>query len=268
MTAHQVALPMYLGAPEAVQSLWDHVRQALQDQGLHGLPDAVVWPQDLHTHWLASDLLLSQTCGYPLTHALQGKVQLLGCFRYTAPGCEGVNCRSVLIARDEHAHWALEDFRDRRVAFNSLDSQSGYNALRAMVAPLARQGRFFSQARATGGHRLSVDAVRDGRADVAAIDCVTWALLQKYAPQATKGLQSIGTSAPYPGLPLVCALGTDALTLAAFQSALHSLVQQSAARPALDALLISGFESPPLSVYQRCPDMAQKAMVLGYPVLD
>ena len=267
MKALQVSLPMYLGAPDAVQALWAHVRQALREQSLHGVPDAVGWPQDLHTHWLSSDLLLSQTCGYPLTHALQGKVQLLGGFHYAAPGCEGFDCRSVLIVREEHADFALEDFRDRRVAFNSLDSQSGYNALRALVAPLARQGRFFSQALATGGHRLSVDAVREGRADLAAIDCVTWALFQKYTTPVTQSLQSIGMSAPYPGLPLVCALGTDAPTLAAIQSALHALVHQCAARPALDALLIRDFESPPLSVYQRCMDMEQEALALGYPVL-
>jgi hypothetical protein len=110
-------------------------------------------------------------------------------------------------------------------------------------------------------------ALEEGRADLAAIDCVTWALFQKYTTPVTQGLQSIGMSAPYPGLPLVCALGTDAPTLAAIQSALHALVHQCAARPALDALLIRDFESPPLSVYQRCMDMEQEALALGYPVL-
>ena len=141
MSGPQVALPMYLGAPDAVQTLWTVLHQALTLEGLQRLPDAVAWPQELHAHWLSPDLLLSQTCGYPLTHALQGQVQLVGCFRYAAPGCEGIDCRSVLIARDEHAHLKLDSFRHLRVAFNSADSQSGYNALRAMVAPLATQAK-------------------------------------------------------------------------------------------------------------------------------
>ena len=267
MSGPQVALPMYLGAPDAVQTLWTVLHQALTLEGLQRLPDAVAWPQELHAHWLSPDLLLSQTCGYPLTHALQGQVQLVGCFRYAAPGCEGIDCRSVLIARDEHAHLKLDSFRHLRVAFNSADSQSGYNALRAMVAPLAQGGAFFVQALETGSHRGSVDAVREGRADLAAIDCVTWALLQKNTPQVTQGLQVVGFSAPYPGLPLVSASGTKAPTLAALQSALRAVVHKPTARASLDTLLITGFEIPALSVYQRCLAMEQEAFALGYPVL-
>lgn len=267
MSRAQVALPMYLGAPDAVQTLWTVLREALVLKGLQQLPEAISWPQDLHAHWRAPDLLLSQTCGYPLTHALQGQVQLLGCFRYAAPGCEGIYCRSVLIARKESAHLALEDFRNQRVAFNSTDSQSGYNALRALLAPLAQQGRFFSQALATGGHRLSVDAVREGRADLAAIDCVTWALLQMHDAAATEGLCAIGHSAPYPGLPLITSLHTPPEQVQALRHGLRGLVIAPAAAQALGQLLIEGFETPDLAVYQSCMEMERSAMASGYPQL-
>lgn len=267
MSALQVALPMYLGAPGAVQDLWTFLRQTWGTHGPEDVPQAVLWPQDLHAHWLAPELLLSQTCGYPLTHSLQGKVQLAGAFQYDAPGCEGMYCRSVLITRDEHAHRAVKDFRDQRVAFNSVDSQSGYNVLRALVAPLALQGRFFGQALATGSHRLSVDAVREGRADLAAIDCVTWALLQNYAPRATQGLQAIGFSAPYPGLPLITALRTPPDQLQALRAGLKSLIHMPEASSTLAQLRICGFETPDLAVYQRCIDMERSAMDSGYPHL-
>ena len=267
MSGQQVALPMYLGATDAVQSLWSVLHQALAVDGLQALPDAAAWPQDLHAHWLSPDLLLSQTCGYPLTHALQGQVQLLGCFRYVAPGCEGIFCRSVFIARDEHAHLALGDFRARRVAFNSADSQSGYNALRAMVAPLAQGGLFFGQTLETGSHRFSVDAVREGRADLAAIDCVTWALLQRHDAQATQGLCAIGHSAAYPGLPLITSLNTPPRQVQALRDGLHTLFQVPEAAGALAQLMISGFETPDLAVYQRCVAMEHSAMGSGYPHL-
>lgn len=267
MSGLQVALPMYLGAPDAVQTLWTVLRQALAPGSLQRLPDAVAWPPDLHAHWLSPNLLLSQTCGYPLTHALQGQVQLLGCFRYAAPGCEGIDCRSVLIARQHHARRALPDFRQLRVAFNSTDSQSGYNALRAMVAPLAQGGAFFGQALQTGSHRGSVDAVREGRADLAAIDCVTWALLLKHEAHATGGLCAIGHSAPYPGLPLVTSLHTSGAQVQALRDALHVLVRTSIAENALSQLLISGFETPDVATYQRCIDMENRATASGYPQL-
>ena len=267
MSRPQVALPMYLGAPDAVQTLWTVLHQALALEGPQQLPDAVAWPQELQAHWLSPDLLLSQTCGYPLTHTLQGQVQLLGCFRYAAPGCEGIFCRSVLIARQEHADLDLQDFRHRRVAFNARDSQSGYNALRALVAPLAQGGAFFGHTLETGSHRGSVDAVRDGRADLAAIDCVTWALLQMHDAPATEGLCTIGHSAPYPGLPLITSLHTPPEQVQALRHGLHSLVLPPAAAHALGQLLIEGFETPDLAVYQRCIAMESSAIACGYPQL-
>ena len=267
MSGLQVALPMYLGASEAVQTLWTELRQALALEGLQRLPDALAWPQELHAHWLSPELLLSQTCGYPLTHALQGQVQLLGCFRYAALGCQGIDCRSVLIAREAHQDLPLADFRQRRVAFNSADSQSGYNALRAMVAPLAQGGAFFASAVETGSHRGSVDAVREGRADLAAIDCVTWALLQKHDANATQGLCVIGHSEPYPGLPLITSLNAPLGQIQALRNGLRGLVGTPAAGTAVAQLLISGFETPDLVVYQRCVDMERSAVGSGYPHL-
>jgi ABC-type phosphate/phosphonate transport system substrate-binding protein len=171
------------------------------------------------------------------------------------------------VARSEHAGLSLEDFRGLRVAFNAPDSQSGYNALRAQVAPIARGGRFFASALHTGGHRESVAAVQAGQADLAAIDCVTYDALQRYTPQATDGLQVIGTSQAYPGLPLVSALATSAVELALLQHALRAVVESPAAARTLEALGIVGFETPGIGVYQRCVDMRQSAQSLGYPAL-
>ena len=267
MTGRSVALPMYLGAPEAVQSLWAVLRTTLAAAGLNALPTQVDWPQDLHQHWLAPRLLLSQSCGYPLTHALRGQVQVLGCFVYSAPQCRGTDCASVLVARQEHRELAPQDFAGLRAAYNSTDSQSGYNALRALVAPWAQQGRFFGQVLATGGHRASVDAVRAGRADVAAIDCVTWALLQRYAPSAADGLCVVGQTGSYPGLPLITSRDTPAAELQALRAALRGVFSQPEAAPALAALVIVGFEALDASAYARCVAMENSATALGYLAL-
>jgi ABC-type phosphate/phosphonate transport system substrate-binding protein len=267
MTGRSVALPMYLGAPEAVQSLWAVLRTTLAAAGLNALPTQVDWPKDLHQHWLAPRLLLSQSCGYPLTHALRGQVQMLGCFVYSAPQCRGTDCASVLVARQEHRELAPQDFAGLRAAYNSTDSQSGYNALRAMVAPLAQGGAFFASALETGSHRGSVDAVREGRADLAAIDCVTWAVLQMHDAAATEGLCAIGHSAPYPGLPLITSLHTPPEQVQALRHGLRGLVIAPAAAQALGQLLIEGFKTPDLAVYQRCMEMESSAIASGYPQL-
>ena len=153
-----VALPMYLSKRQALLSLWDLLQTRLLHAGFDDLPETLDWPQDYPAHWRDPQLLLSQTCGYPLTHALAGAVQLVGVFRYDAPGCDGIFCSSQLVARTEYASRSLADFRGLRVAFNSDDSQSGYNALRAAVAPMAQRGRFFAEALSTGGHAASMAA--------------------------------------------------------------------------------------------------------------
>lgn len=262
-----VALPMYLSKRQAVLSLWDVLRTRLLQAGCGVLPPALDWPDDLLAHWRDPQLLLSQTCGYPLTHALAGAVQLLGCFHYDAPGCEGMVCRSQLVARTEHTGRTLAEFRGLRAAFNSHDSQSGYNALRAAVAPLAVTGRFFGEVLATGSHAASIAAVQQGRADLAAIDCVTWAGLQRDMPQMLTGVCTIGQTQAYPGLPLVTGRDTSAKEVLALQTALAALVEDPAAATALAALGITGFQTLPIETYQVCIDMRLQSQALGYPEL-
>jgi len=48
------------------------------------------------------------------------------------------------------------------------------NVLRREVAPLARERRFFSEAFMSGRHLDSIALIAAGKADVAAIDCVTF----------------------------------------------------------------------------------------------
>jgi len=258
---------MYLAHRPAVAALWELLGPSLKNAGLQHVPPALTWPQDHHAHWLAPDLLLSQSCGYPLMHELSGKVKLLGAFVYGAPHCSGIDCRSVLVARAEQGHWGLEGFRGRRAAFNATNSQSGYNAFRALLAPLALGGRFFGSTLETGSHSASVDAVREGYADLAAIDCVTYAELSRYTPQATAGLRIITTTAAYPGLPLITANTTTDADITRLQSALRALCTSDEAAPTLQALHIIGFEQPAPAAYQRCIDMRRHAQALGYPLL-
>lgn len=215
-------------------------------------------------HWMDPGLLLSQTCGFPLTHALAGRVQLVGTFAYDAPGCDGARYRSQLICRDADAAQMLQAFRGRVVAHNSEDSQSGYNSLRALIAPLATNGRFFSAAIASGSHRASVEQVRSGQADLAAVDCVTWALLQRDHPDTVRGLQVCGHTASAPGLPLVTSIHTPNHVLQALRQAWRQVVADTRWAPARAELFIRNFTEIPLDAYNEIPQMAENAHSYGY----
>ena len=76
--------------------------------------------------------------------------------------------------------------------------------------------------------------------DIAAIDCVTYALLQRHEPTLLAGLTVIDQT-PYARLPLITASGTAPETLHAIRDALTTLVSAPECRGVCDALFIGGF---------------------------
>ncbi|WP_336749111.1 phosphate/phosphite/phosphonate ABC transporter substrate-binding protein [Pantoea vagans] len=249
-----LALPMYALHPPATRALMQAVVTLLAQHDTQAQP---VWPDDLLAHWRDDRLLLSQTCGYPLVSQLPA-VQLVGTFHYQALGCSGRDYRSWLVAWNKQA--TLADFNGQRAVVNSLDSHSGYNALRFVAA---LQGVTFSQLLLSGGHRQSLAALRDSQADIAAIDCVSWALLARYAPDELHGLHIIGETPAAPGLPLITAASTSAARLATLRTTLHQLVSDPAFRAVCDDNLISGFSPVQQGDYQEVLAWEQQAAALG-----
>ncbi len=246
--------------------LWQAIAAALSRAGIDGVPDSLdrtAAPMDL---WTADDLLLAQTCGYPLTHALAGRVRIVATPCYAAPGCEGPDYCSVVVARSDGPR-TVDALRGCRAAYNSTDSQSGYAAFRALVAPLADGGSFFSSTIETGGHAESLDAVRTGRADVCAADAVTFALIAQHRPDAVAGLCEIARTPTAPGLPLITSGSAPDDTLAALRAALREVAEQSDLADTRDALLMTGFEVLSDDAYDRILDMEQNCRSLGYPHL-
>lgn len=235
-----LAFPMYAVNRADTDALWRAVNALLLARGVSvgdlvpGIPE-----EELLTHWQQPGLILSQTCGYPLVTQLSD-VQVVGCFHYAAPGCEGIAYRSLLVVRQEDKHLRVDDFRGRRVVCNSPDSQSGYNTLRKRVAP-DTVNDYFSQVIFSGSHRQSLIEVARGEGDIAAIDCVTWALLQRHEPERLAGLAVIDRTPLTPGLPLITSHNTSPETISAIRDALQALVSSPEHREICDAVLIDGF---------------------------
>lgn len=201
------ALPMY-DLPElmpATDRLWSGIRDRLRAAGI-AAPDALTRGQDdLMPHWLARDLVLSQTCGLPFRARLHADVTLIGTPDYGLPGCPPGYYRSVFVARGDDPRATLSAFDGATLAWNDGMSQSGW------AAPMAHAqatGLHFAPGPRTGGHRASIRAVAEGRADLAAIDALTWELLAGREP-AHAALRVVGRTEPSPGLPLIAAAGAD-----------------------------------------------------------
>lgn len=237
------SLPMY-DRPEnaaAHDALWCAIRDALRDRGLSA-PDTLTRDIAFNEAWLRPDLVLGQTCGMPYRTRLHGAVTLIGTLDYGLPDCPPGHYRSLFIARSDSPDSDLAAYASRRFAYNQRDSHSGWAA---PVLAAAARGFALAPTLATGGHRASAQSVAEGRADIAAIDAITWRGIERWEPALAARLRIVDQTAPTPGLPLIAAKGTDAQTT--FAAVLEAL---SALAPEMREWLgIRGIRSIPASEY-------------------
>lgn len=262
------SIAMYVAPPpvlEATRDLWTFLQAYLQTAGL---PDAPLQLDQSVAHdaaWVRPDLLLAQTCGYPYVTRLRGRVRLVATPVYDLPGCDGPLMRSFIVVHQASAWGSLKDLRGSRAAINSPDSNSGSNLFRAEIAPFAENGRFFSEVIETGGHGASMDAVSNGQADVAAIDCVTYGLIKRFDPQRVSNLRILAQTKPGPGLPFVTAAATTDRELGLLREALLAAIAEPSLASARDTLSLSGFVQLADADYESLLDFERQAATHGYP---
>jgi ABC-type phosphate/phosphonate transport system substrate-binding protein len=251
-----------------VDAWWSGLASALRAEGVQNVPERLDRSRPLEALWGAPDLLLTQTCGYPLFGSWAGRLQYLATPRHTAPGCAGAGyCSWIVVAADSPAR-DIEDLRGARCSINARHSHSGYNVLRALVAPLARNGRFFASVACSGGHAESLAQVARGEADVATIDCVTHALLSRYRPQAVAATRIIGRTADAPGLPYATRIDAGPELVRRLRAGLHRAFADASLRPLREALLIGGLEVLAPEAYRGMAEMEIAATRQCYFEMD
>lgn len=263
------SLPMYdlVEVRDATDAWWAGLAATFRREGLDDVPAALDRETPVHDQWRTPALLFSQTCGYPLTHAFAGDLRLVATPCYAVPGCDGALYRSAVVVRSDDPAQTLADLRGRRCAFNGEDSQSGYNCMRALVAPLGRDGRFFAEAVASGGHAQSLAMVADGRADVAAVDSATFALLDRHRPEATAQVRVLTFSAAVPSLPYVTHASRSDDEVRRLRDGLAAAMADPHLADARDTLALSGMEILEVDAYEDVVAMESSATALGYPRL-
>jgi ABC-type phosphate/phosphonate transport system substrate-binding protein len=262
------ALPMYDG-PETARAndaIWAAIAVELRERGV-AAPERLTRGGDLGSLWRSPNLVFGQTCGYPYVKDLRIAVALIATPEYDFPGCEGVAHRSFLVRRAGDPRRGLEAFRGGVAALNAWDSNSGMNLFRAAIAPLAGGRTFFGAVVTTGSHRVSLEAVADGRADLAAIDCVSFALMKRFEAGLVAKVAVVAESPLSPGLPFIASARLPEATVSRVREALFAALADPARAQARASLGLIGARPTAPADYGRILDIEREAEAAGYPRL-
>ena len=213
-------------------------------------------------------LFIGHTCGYPLMTRLQDALIPFCVPLFDVPGTEGKLYSSYIIVAADSEIQSLRDCRDSIVAINSSDSNSGMNVLRYELARLRARPGYFSEVIITGGHLHSLEAVAANRAQVAAIDCVSYQLIADQNPELVATVRAIDRSVQTCGLPLVMPQHRYSETHSA--SCLAALNQALDNTPiwVRERLHLTGFEAVDFEDYQSIINCKNFAISAGYPELN
>jgi ABC-type phosphate/phosphonate transport system substrate-binding protein len=216
--------------------------------------------------WRHPALLFAQGCEYPLAKWFADQVRLVATPRYSATGCEGANYRSAIIVRREETG-SLAEFRGRRCVVNEMDSNSGMNLLRAAVAPLAGGARYFASLAVSGSHRRSAEMVASGEADVAAVDCVSFAHLGREYPGVVAKLRVLSWTPASPSLPFITARSGGDSVVQILRSALAEVFDDDTLVPVRERLFLSGVDLQPVEGFGEVLRLEREAVEQGYPTI-
>lgn len=162
-------------------------------------PKNLTRDRDFYEVWTDPDLIFAQTCGMPYRMGLHRQVQLVATPDYGLSDCPAGHYYSVFVTHKDRAQATLRDLCEGVFAYNEAQSQSGWAA---PMTHLTAQNLQPASRLQTGAHYLSARAVAEKKADFAALDALTWELLQRYDDFA-KDLHVLARSTPTPTLPYI-----------------------------------------------------------------
>ena len=231
---------------EVIDLFWQALRREFSAIGID-TPESLSQDADVFDVWTNPGLVLSHTCGMPFRKVLHGKVTLIGTPDFGVENCPPGHYRSAFVVRNDETRDDLADFAGARFAFNEEISQSGFAA---PMCHAAAKGLSFENRVQSGGHVVSAEMVAKGEADIAALDAVTWRLIQKYDDFANDLRILEWTDPATPSLPLISAKGRDRAVM--FSAVARAI--ESEREALMDAFGLQGLVYIPEADYLAIPN--------------
>jgi ABC-type phosphate/phosphonate transport system substrate-binding protein len=225
------------------------------------------FPQPIEALWSEPMLCADFMCGWPFVRSVRG-MQPIAVPVPAPPPYRGLSrYRSEFLVRAASGWGLLEQTFGHRIGWMAEDSQSGFNAPRALLARHATSRRAALYARSVGPFvtpARTLEALQSDKVDVAAIDGFYLDLVRHADPAALAGIRTIAAT-PWTPMPLLVAgPGVDARVVAALRSRFVALHIDPACRPLLASVLLKRFDVPDVTRYAALVAMERRAVRRGY----
>jgi ABC-type phosphate/phosphonate transport system substrate-binding protein len=258
---------MYAVTPE-VEALWRTLLgQIGRDAGVTLSYIPYPAPQPLEALWARADLGAVFMCGFPIALGLAPVVPLAAPIP-RAPWAQGRPVyRTDLIVREEAPYRTLEDTFGGRAGWTVPHSHSGFNAFRHHLLAYRTQARPALYREMTGNlvtARRVLDSVREGRIDVGPLDAYWHLLIARHAPELTRGIRTLASTALAPMPALVAAAGTPENVVTRLRAAFTAAARRPWFAELGAPLLLEGFAPASAGSFATLLEWDRAAKAAGY----
>ncbi len=258
---------MYSVTPEVEQGWHALLEHVAQDANVPLRYEAYPAPRPLENLWSRRDLGAVFMCGYPIALKLAPVVPLAAPIPRASWAAGRALYRSDLIVRESAPYATLADTFGARAGWTVAHSHSGFNAFRHHLLAYRTRERPALYAGMTGNlvtARNVLDSVREGRLDIGPLDAYWHLLIAKHAPQLTKGIRVLTSTAAAPLPALVAAAGTPAEEVVRLRAAFMAAATRHWFAPLAELLLIEGFAEVSAASYAPLLEWDREARAAGY----
>jgi len=228
------------------------------------------FPQPIDALWAEPALACGFMCGWPFARSIVPMQPIAAPVPSPARYAGLARYCSDYVARAESGWSRLAQAFGHRFGWMAENSQSGFNAPRAHLAGFLspqRRELFSASVGPLGNPARTLEALREDRVDLVAVDGFYLDLVRHHEPARLEGLAVIG-STPWAPIPLlVAAPGIDAGVVGRLREHLARVHEIAAYAPLLAETLVSRFVPPDVAAYAETERMRERAELAGYTAI-